>query len=135
MLCRALNKFIQRDTEFPMWLPRPRTVMIKKQEIPAPQDHRPITCLNNIYKVVTSVIITEALKSHKKFQQLDQRGSKSSSVGCTDDLLLDKAILEGTKRNRKNPSCTWIDIQKAYDSVSHNWLNWLIRVLEMHGLE
>ena len=49
-------------------------------------------------------------------------------MGCIDNLLLDKAILEDAKRNRKNLSCTWIDIQKAYDSVSHNWL---IRILEM----
>ena len=134
MVCRALNELIQRDAEFPTWLPGPITVMIKKQENPAPQDHRPITCLNNIYKVVTSVI-NEALKSHEKFQQLlqlDQRGSKPGSMGCIDNLLLDKAILEDAKRNRKNLSCTWIDIQKAYDSVSHNWL---IRILEMHGLE
>ena len=78
MLCRALNELIQRDAEFPTWLPGPRTVMIKKQENPAPQDHRLITCLNNIYKVVT-LVINEALKSHEKFQQLlqlDQRGSK-----------------------------------------------------------
>ena len=105
MLCRALNKLIQRDAEFPTWLPGPRTVMIKKQENPEPQDHRPITCLNNIYKVVTSVI-NEAFKSHEKFQQLlqlDQRGSKPGSMGCTDNLLLDKAILEDAKRNRKKP--------------------------------
>ena len=53
-------------------------------------------------------------------------------MGCIDNLLLDKVILEDAKRNRKNLSCTWIDIQKAYDSVSHNWL---IRILEMHRLE
>ena len=53
-------------------------------------------------------------------------------MGCIDNLLLDKAILEDAKRNRKNLSCTWIDIQKAYGLVSHNWL---IRILEMHGLE
>ena len=39
VLCRALNGLIQRDAEFPTWLPGPRTVMIKKQENPAPQDH------------------------------------------------------------------------------------------------
>ena len=126
MLCRALlNELMQRDAEFPTWL---------KKENPAPQDHKPITCLNNIYKVVTS-IINEALKSHEKFQQLlqlDQRESKPGSMGCIDNLLLDKAILEDAKRNRKSLSCTWIDIQKPYDSVSHNWL---IRILEMHGLE
>ena len=124
---------MQRDADFPTWLPGPRTVKIKKQENHAPQGYRPITCLNNIYNVVTS-IINEALKIHEKFQQLlqlDQRGSKPGSMGCIDNLLLDKAILEDPKRNRKSLSCTWIDIRKAYDSVSHIWL---IRILEMHGL-
>ena len=37
MLCRALNELIQRDAEFPTWLPGPRTVMIKKQENPDPK--------------------------------------------------------------------------------------------------
>ena len=94
---------LTRDAEFPTWLPGPRTVMINKQENPAPQDHRPITCLNNIYKVVTSVI-NEALKSYEKFQQLlqlDQKGSKPSSMGCIDNLLLDKAILEDAKGTEK----------------------------------
>ena len=134
MFCRSLNEFMQRDADFPTWLPGPRTVMIKKQENPTPQDHRLITCLNNIYMVVTSVS-NEALKSHEKIRQLlqlDERGSKPGSMGCIDNLLLDKAIPEDAKRNRKNLSCTWIDIQKPYDSVSHNWL---IRILEMHGLE
>ena len=86
MLCRALNELIQRGTDFPTWLPGPRTVMIRKQENLAPQDHRPITCLNNIYKIVTS-IIDEALKTHETFQQLlqlDKRGSKpgSPTISC-----------------------------------------------------
>ena len=67
MLCRTLNELTQREAEFPTWLPGPRTVMIKKQENPALQDHRPITGLNNIYKVATT-IIKESLKSHEKFQ-------------------------------------------------------------------
>ena len=78
-------------------------MMIKKPENPAPQNHRPITCLNNIYRVVTSVI-NEVLKSHEKFQQLvqsDQRGSKPGSMGCIGNLLREKAILEDAKRNRK----------------------------------
>ena len=53
-------------------------------------------------------------------------------MGCIDNPLLDNVILEDAKRNRKNLSCTWISIKKAHDSVSHNWL---IRILEMHGLE
>lgn len=32
---------------------------------------------------------------------------------------------------KKNLNCTWVDVAKAYDSVSQNWLK---KVLEMHRI-
>lgn len=54
------------------------------------------------------------------------------SMGCIDNLLIDKAILEDHTKNNKNLSSTWIDVEKAFDSVSHVWL---IEVLKMHQLK
>ena len=45
-------------------------------------------------------------------------------MGCIDNLLIDKAILEDAQSNRKNISCVWVDVKKAFDSVSHAWLEW-----------
>ena len=64
--------------------------------------------------------LSKAMKNFQQLLQFDQRGSKPSSMCCIDNLKLDKAIPEDAKRNRKNLSCTWIDIQKTYDSVTHN---------------
>ena len=45
--------------------------------------------------------------------QLDQRGGTPGSMGCIDNLLIDKAILEDATKNSKNLSCTWhLDIRK-----------------------
>jgi len=63
--------------------------------------------------------------------QVDQRGGVKGSMGCIDNLLIDKAILEDAAKNAKNISCVWIDVKKAFDSVSHNWL---ITVLKDHGV-
>jgi len=41
------------------------------------------------------------------------------SMGCIDNLLIDKAILEDATKNNKNLSCIWIELKKAFDSVSH----------------
>ena len=117
----------------PVWIPEGRTVMIPKKENPtSAQEPRPITCLNTMYKLITS-LINNQLQSHlSKYSltQLDQRGGVKGSVGCADNLLIEKAILEDTNKNKKNLSCLWVDVKKAFDSVSHSWL---LAVLRDHG--
>ena len=106
--------------------------MIPKKEEPTTKDHRPIICLNTLYKAITSVI-DELLKEHKATKQLmkiDQKGCKQGSMGCIDNLM-DKAILEDAQGNRKNITCVWIDVKKAFDSVS---LKWLELCQKHHGL-
>ena len=63
--------------------------------------------------------------------QIDQRGGVKGSMGCIDNLLVDKALLEDATKNAKNISCVWIDVKKAFDSVAHNWL---VTDLEYHGV-
>ncbi|KAK2552767.1 hypothetical protein P5673_025921, partial [Acropora cervicornis] len=52
-------------------------------------------------------------------------------MGCIDNLLIDKALVEGATKNAKNISCVWIDVKEAFDSVAHNWL---VTVLKDHGI-
>ena len=40
-------------------------------------------------------------------------------------------VLEDAQFNLKNLTCTWVDLKKAFDSVSHPWL---FRCLECHGV-
>ena len=98
--------------------------MIPKKEEPTAKDRGPITCLNTLYKAITSVI-DELLKEHKathQLMQIDQKGCKQGSMGCIDNLLVDKAVLEDAQFNRKIITCVWVDVKKAFDSVSHKWL-------------
>ena len=50
-------------------------------------------------------------------------------MGCTDNLLVDRMVIEDAQFNLKNLTCTWVDLKKAFDSVSHPWL---FRCLESH---
>lgn len=87
-----------------------------------------------MYKLIRSIVNTE-LQHHEsvhKYMQLDQREGMPGSMGCIDNTLIDKAILEDDDtKNNKNLSSTWIDVEKAFDSVSHVWL---IEVLKMHKI-
>ena len=106
--------------------------MILKCKDPRANDHRPITCLNTSYKLITAVINhnLRKLEASQNVLQLDQMGGKPGSMGCTDNLLVDRMVLEDTKFNFKSLTCTWVDLKKTFDLVSHPWL---FRCLESHG--
>ena len=49
-------------------------------------------------------------------------------MGCIDNLLIDKAVLEDAQFSRKKPSFTWIDVKKVFDSIDQNWLNFCLQI-------
>ena len=53
---------------------------------------------------------------------IEQAATKKGSWGCTDQLLINKAIMEEVKSKRRNLVCIWLDYKKAFDSVPHDWL-------------
>ena len=129
----TVKTLMQNKLPFPHWLPGARTVMIPKCKDPRAKDHRPITCLNTSYKLITAAINhnLHKIEGSQNMLQLDQRGGKPRSMGCTDNLLVDRMVLEDAQFSLKNLTCTWVDLKKAFDSVSHPWL---FRCLECHGV-
>ena len=86
-----------------------------------------------LYKLIT-LVIDRFLQSHEEryhLIQIDQRGEKAKTMGCVDNLLIYKMVLEDTHYQKKNLSCSWVDMKKAFHLVSHQWI---IRTLEMHGI-
>ena len=86
-----------------------------------------------MYKVLTSIITESAcifLESNKLLLKV-QKGSLRRSYGCKDQLLINKAILEEVRYKRRNLSTTWIDYQKAFDSVPHTCI---VKSLELYKI-
>ena len=82
-----------------------------------------------MYKAIPGTI-KELLPSH--LLQVDQRGGRVDTKGCIDNLLIDKTVTEDAKINHKNLSMVWIDIKKAFDSVSHEWIIKELQMYETH---
>jgi hypothetical protein len=77
-----------------------------------------------MYKTLTR-IIAERISTHLEEQNLlpaEKKGCHPGSKGCTDQLMLSKAIYEDCRRRKKNLSIAWVDYQKAFDSVPHSWV-------------
>ena len=115
-LAIAISEMINKELPLPSWLVEGRTILIPKNDNPGASEYQPITCLNVMYKAITGTI-KELLPSH--LLQVDQRGGRVDTKGCIDNLLIDKTVAEDAKINHKNLSMVWIDIKKAFDSVSH----------------
>ena len=102
----ALTEIINSERPRQQWLTEGKCLMIPKSANPTANYHRPITLLNTMYKAITPVIDNK-LKDHQeqyKYMQIDQRGCSTGSMGCIDNLTIDKAILEDAGIRRKNIS-------------------------------
>ena len=61
--------------------------------------------------------------------QIDQRGGRKGCSGTTDNLLIDDMVRRDARYNKRDLSCAWIDVKKAFDTVSHSWMK---KMLSLH---
>ena len=53
---------------------------------------------------------------------LEQAGGKKGSWGCSDQLLINKMVLDEVRKYRRNLFTMWFYYRKAFDSNPHRWL-------------
>ena len=113
------------------WYCSGRTGLLEKPGMWRFDNTRPITCTNNMYKWFTSVLqnVYNEHKNNHGIMQMDQRGAKEKCSGTLENLLIDDMVLKDSRDNKRNLSCCWIDVRKAYDSLSHSWMK---KMLEIH---
>ena len=86
-----------------------------------------------MYKCLTSLIkmIVDQHLEKYKLMQIDQRGACKGVSGTVDNLMIDDMVQRDAILHKRNLFTTWIDIRKAFDSVSHSFL---IEILRIHRL-
>ena len=52
-------------------------------------------------------------------------------MGCKEQLIIDSTIHKHATTKNRNLHCTYIDYQKAFDSIPHSWL---IQILEIYKI-
>ena len=59
-----------------------------------------------IYQPIITITITALVSQHLPLEilQIDQRGGSQGVMGCLDNTLIDKLVLEDAKINKKNLS-------------------------------
>ena len=129
-----LSNLKDGTVDMPDWLATGRTTLIpKNSDTHATNNYRPIACQNTTYKLYTS-ILNHFIEDHCAVNNIlypEQAGGKKGSWGCTDQLLINKMIMEEIKIHQRNAFFMWFDYKKAFDSVPHAWIR---RALELAKL-
>ncbi|CAH2094088.1 unnamed protein product [Euphydryas editha] len=135
-LYNYINEFIRDPTIMPAYITEGITYMLPKDRnnLNNPAKYRPITCLQTIYKIITSCI-THIIYKHLETNNIiseEQKGCRKYSQGCKEQLTIDAVILKQVERNKTNLCSMYIDYKKAYDSVPHSWLLKVLDIYKVH---
>ena len=96
----------------------------KNEHTHVAKNYRLIACLNLTYKLYTSCL-NNFLEHHYRTNSIittEQAVGKKGIWGTTEQLLTNKNILKEAKTMKRNIYTVWLDYQKAFDSVTHQWL-------------
>lgn len=111
------------------WMTRGRTVLIYKSGSPEdPSNYRPITCLNTCYKLLTGVM-NEMIVQHVRGGPAlppQQRALRIGEWSCLHASLLDRHIALDAKLGKAEAHMAWVDFRKAFDSLGHQYLRWVL---------
>ena len=117
-LAAMLNECLNKN-HIPDWLTKGLTTLTVKDKTKGNviTNFLPITCLPQMWKLVTGVLADE-MYAHLERNNLlpdEQRGCRKRARGSKDQLLIDRMILKNCKKRQVGLAMGWIDYKKAYD--------------------
>lgn len=135
ILYNHINDFVSQPHTMPEFITEGKTYLIPKGKISdKPEQYRPITCLQTMYKLITSCL-TEIIYEHissKNILTEEQKGCCKNSRGCKEQLIIDSVVMKQALNNKKDISTMYIDYQKAFDSIPHTWLLKALNIYKIH---
>ena len=125
-IAEQMNELVNNRAPLPVWMTTGRTVLCQKdpKKGNVVENYKPISCLPLLWKLMTGIIADYVYQMllESDILPVEQKGCRKKSRGTKDQLLIDKMILNDSKRRQKNLAMAWVDYKKAYDMVPHSWI-------------
>lgn len=129
-LTQWCTKTIEENSYVPAWLCRGKVFLLPKEGDRAdPGNYRPITCLNTCYKILTSAVAEGVKHQVGDLMPETQLAMTPGIRGCTHAHLIDQYIVQDALRKNKALAMFWVDMRKAYDSLNHRAILWMLNQL------
>ena len=129
-----LQNIFEGEIDIPDWLsPAKATLTPKNEDTRIVKNYRPIACLNIMYKLYTSCFNIFLQKHCIRNNTITpkQAGGKPEMWGCVEQLLQNKSILHEVKQKKRNLITIWLNYQKAFDSIPHDWMILSLRLAKI----
>ena len=65
---------------------------------------------------------------------MEQAGGKKEVWGCLEQLLINKTKVEEVIKNKRSVAMVWLNYQKAFDSLPHEWLLITLKLVKVSPL-
>ena len=95
-LCSHFCQLLTGDVTVPaLWFLHGRMFLLPKcKDLSIPQNYRPITCLNIVYKLWTGCLSSLMFDHCEQYQLIHpaQKGCSRGQYGCVDHLLLTNSV-------------------------------------------
>ena len=121
LIAKEVRRIMEGVESAPEWFFCGITYLIAKKKGDTAQDHRPITCMPNLYKIFTKAV-TARLRRFCEINSIiseNQLGTVRECQGAKEQALVNKIL---NRCHGNGLKACWIDVKKAYDSVSHIYL-------------
>ena len=111
-LAALINRTLNSIIEIPNWIAQAKTKLLPKNtETKQPNNYRPIARQNIMLKLCTSCM-NQLLQHHLDINNIvtnEQAGGKKDVWGCSEQLLINKTILEELTKNHRSLVTMWLD--------------------------
>ncbi|KAI0530918.1 hypothetical protein KFK09_000466 [Dendrobium nobile] len=121
-VCRAIRSFFIKG-----YLPKgvkatALAIVPKKKNASNISDYRPIALCNVLYKIIAKTLATRIKPFMNLIVKDNQAGFVNSRVSTDNILLANDILFHAGKRGGEKIFCAKLDIKKAFDSVSRDFL-------------